>query len=128
MLGRYKIYRGQRPKTDPPPAGIRQDTRKHRERHCLHPAAIDVRAYLDNPTNDNWLAFKKKYLKLLEDRLKKDPRRFEDLAALAIREHVYIGCNCPTTKNPNVERCHTVLALEFMKLKFPKLKIVFPKT
>lgn len=128
MLRRYKIYRGPRPKTDPLPAGIRQDTRKHIERHCLHPASRDVAAYLAAPSNHNWVTFKKKYQQLLEDRFEEHPKRFEDLAALAMQGHVYIGCNCPTAKNPNVERCHTVLALEFMKLKFPKLEVGFPMT
>jgi hypothetical protein len=35
MLARYKIYRGQRPRTGPLPVGVRQDTRWRHERANL---------------------------------------------------------------------------------------------
>ena len=41
-------------------------------------------------------------------------------------EEVYLGCSCPTKKNPNVNHCHTVLALRFMSEHYPALDIVFP--
>jgi hypothetical protein len=39
---------------------------------------------------------------------------------------VYLGCSCPSRANPDVQRCHTVLALQFMKKKYPKLRVVLP--
>ena len=49
-----------------------------------------------------------------------------NLAALASERDVYLGCNCPTKANPRVDRCHTALALRFMKERFPELEVVFP--
>jgi len=62
----------------------------------------------------------------LEERWEADPTPFNDLAGLAIGEDVYIGCSCPTTKNPEVNHCHTVLALKFMKERYPALEVEFP--
>jgi hypothetical protein len=40
---------------------------------------------------------------------------------------VWLGCNCPTAKNPDVRRCHTVLALQFMKERYPALEVRIPE-
>lgn len=128
LLSRYKIYRGTRPKEDPLPAGIRQDIRKHIKGHCLHPDAAEVSAYLSNPTAAAWRTFKQMYMNCLEERYKKDPAPFKKVAESARKSDVYLGCNCPTAKNPDLRRCHTFLALQFMHKKFPSLKVKFPTT
>ncbi len=125
MLVRYKIYRGKPPADAQLPEGIRQDTRKH-TRHCLRPPAESVLEYLANPSTEAWKKFESSYLRCLDERRKADRTPFDDLADLAIAENVYIGCSCPTVKNPDVKRCHTVLALKFMKERYPDLKVEFP--
>jgi hypothetical protein len=125
MLARYKIYRGKRAADAKLPAGIRQDTRKH-TRHCLRPTAEMVSAYLANPSTEAWKKFESSYLGTLEQRWAADPTPFDDLADLATGQNVYIGCSCPTAKNPEVNHCHTVLALKFMQERYPALEVEFP--
>ena len=125
MLGRYKIYRGKRPDDDPAPEGIRQDTRKH-TRHCLRPTAEMVERFLGLPSDASWNEFASAYRRLLEARIVQDATSFQQLAQLAQEQDVYLGCSCPTKKNPDVQRCHTVLALRFMKQRFPWLEIEIP--
>ena len=125
MLARYTIYRGKRPAGDSLPDGIRQDTRKHTQ-HVLRPPGGLVVAFLKGDGSVTWDNFRDQYLRCLEDRFENDPGTFEDLAALATAERVFLGCSCPTKKNPNVNRCHTILALEFMNGKFPSLHVEFP--
>lgn len=124
-LYRYKIVRGKRPVSAPLPKGIRQDTR-WRTSHCLRPTEAIVNGYLKNLTEAAWKAFERQYLALLEQRYAKDPAPFHELATLASVQDVYLGCNCPTKKNPDVRHCHTFPALTFMRHKFPKLDVVFP--
>ncbi len=125
MLARYKIFRGKPPVDARPPVGIRQDTRKH-TRHCLRPPAQIVLDYLDDPTDETWEAFASGYISSLEDRFTADRSPFDALAELATQNDVFLGCSCPTAKNPDVRRCHTILALNFMHKHFPRLKIVLP--
>jgi len=125
MLARYKIYRGKRPPADPQPVGIRQDTR-WRTRHPLHPTQDIVERYLASPTEEAWRAFRAAYLNLLDKRFSGDRESFDRLADLARANNVFIGCSCPTEKNPRVDHCHTWLALEFMKHKYPDLTVDFP--
>jgi hypothetical protein len=125
MLARYTMYRGKRPASDPLPDGVRQDTRKH-TRHCLRPAADMVTRYLADPKSYPWREFKQDYLRLLGERFAVDRRSFDDLTELASTTDVYIGCSCPTKKNPDVSHCHTVLALGFMEKRYPKLVVRFP--
>ncbi len=125
MLARYKIYRGKPPADAQRPEGTRQDTRKH-TRHCLRPPEKIVVKYLDNPSTEAWKKFKSSYFRSLEDRYEADRAPFDDLADLATAENVYLGCSCPTVKNPDVNRCHTVLALKFMKDQYAALEIEFP--
>ena len=125
MLARYKIHRGKRPANEPLPAGIRQDTRKH-TRHCLRPTPEIVTAYLAEPTLEAWAKFKTEYQKVLAARYAEDSTPFDQLATLAADNDVYIGCSCPTQKNPNLNHCHTVLALEFMRDQYPELVVRFP--
>ena len=125
MLARYTMYRGKRPTSDPLPDGVRQDTRKH-TRHCLRPTEEMVRRYLADPDSYPWREFKQDYLRLLRERFAADRPPFDDLAKLAAETDVYIGCSCPTKKNPDVSHCHTVLALGFMRRHYRKLKIEFP--
>jgi hypothetical protein len=125
MLARYKIYRGKRPADVSLPAGVRQDTRKH-TRHCLRPPAQIVAEYLAEPTSSSWEKFAAEYLRNLDDRYKADATPFDNLAELSTAEDVYLGCSCPTVKNPDVGHCHTVLALGFMKQHYPALDVEFP--
>lgn len=125
MLSRYKIRRGKRPEGDPLPEGVRQDTRKH-TRHCLRPEARSVESYLANPVAERWEKFQRAYLYELEKRFEADRTPFDGLAKLARERDVYLGCNCPTERNPDPRHCHTIPALAFMKQKYPDLKVVFP--
>lgn len=125
MLARYKIYRGKRPPSDPLPDGVRQDSR-FRTRHVLRPTKEMATAFLTAGTDAAWKKFAAEYRKLIAQRFREDRRPFDELAALATAEDVFIGCSCPTEKNPRVDRCHTYLALQFMKAKYRKLRIRLP--
>jgi hypothetical protein len=125
VLARYQILRGKRPPDDPLPSGVRLDVRKH-VHHVLSPNAGSVVKLLDDPTPTAFRAFAREYEALLVARFREDRAPFDALAERASAEDVYIGCSCPTRKNPDVNRCHTVLALRFMKKKYPKLRVVFP--
>jgi hypothetical protein len=127
MLSRYTIYRRRPAGAGPLPDGKRQDTR-YRTRHPLRPTQNLVDAYLSNPTDSAWRGFRRDYLALLEKRFREDRKPFDELAALAADNDVYLGCSCPTKKNPIPCRCHTYLALEFMKKKYPPLDVVIPGT
>ena len=125
MLARYKIYRGKRLPDDPLPEGVRQDTR-WRTRHCLRPPQESVEKYLEHPGDDAWDEFWRDYLNVVESRYQSDKAPFDELADQAQESDLFLGCSCPTQKNPDVYRCHTVLALEFMKSKYPFLKTEMP--
>jgi len=125
MLARYKIHRGKPPADAQQPDGIRQDTRKH-TKHCLRPPKEIVLEYPADPSAKTWKKFESSYLRSLEQRWKADSTPFDDLANLATTENVYLGCSCPTAKNPDVHHCHTVLALKFMHERHPALKVEFP--
>jgi hypothetical protein len=112
MLGRYTIVRGA--KSASLPRGVRQDTRKHTH-HCLRPTAEMVaRVLADDATAADWRTFAHDYRELL--------------AELARGQNVWLGCNCPTAKQPDVKRCHTSLALAFMKRHYRDLEIREPFT
>ncbi|WP_394846077.1 hypothetical protein LZC95_01275 [Pendulispora brunnea] len=124
MLARYSIVRGA--PASSLPKGIRQDTRKH-TRHVLRPTADlveEVLAHADDPSA--WRAFTASYRELLSERFAEDRGPFDALAELARANDVYLGCNCPTAKNPDVRRCHTALALAFMKKHYPDLDVRKP--
>ena len=125
MLGRYQIQRGKRTAGNPLPDGIRQDTRKH-TRHVLRPHTDQVQRYLERPSLAAWHRFAAAYRELLEERFAADAGPFEDLAELARRANVWIGCSCPTKNNPDVRRCHTYLALRFFADHFKDLEIDWP--
>lgn len=125
MLARYKIYRGKRPEDDPLPQGTRMDTRKH-TRHVLRPETSMVERFLADGSEAAWRRFRDDYLKRLERRFETDRGPFDDLARRATDGDVFLGCNCPTKANPDVTRCHTVLALGFMKRKYRSLPIALP--
>lgn len=125
MLARYTMHRGKRPADDPLPEGVRIDTRRH-TRHCLRPARELVDAYLEQPSETTWKRFAAAYLALLAERFAADRSPFDALAEQARAQDVYIGCSCPTRDNPDVNHCHTVLALRFMARRFTKLKVVMP--
>ncbi len=125
MLSRYTIYRRRPADAGPLPDGIRQDTR-HRTKHVLRPAEEIVEAYLADPTDPAWHTFRREYLALLESRFEADRVPFDRLAKLAMEADVYLGCSCPTKKNPVTGRCHTFLALEFMNNKYSNLEVMSP--
>ncbi|HVH97549.1 MAG TPA: hypothetical protein VM869_02520 [Enhygromyxa sp.] len=123
MLARYQIARGV--PASALPKGVRQDTRKH-TRHVLRPSEAIVEAYLAAPSEAAWRRFAKDYRKLLAQRFAEDRRPFDQIAELARETDVWLGCNCPTKKNPNVEHCHTWLALEFFRKHYPELEVRMP--
>jgi len=125
MLGRYRIVRGARPPGDPLPEGIRQDTRKHTQ-HCLRPSADIVAQFLKQPDAAGFRRFRAAYLQLLKARFRADRSPFDALVELARSRDVFIGCNCPTRKQPNLEHCHTVLALRFLEEHYPGLPVRWP--
>jgi len=126
VLGRYHIVRGKRPPEDPLPEGVRQDTRKH-TKHVLRPDAEAVEGYLRDPGPAAWRAFARDYKALLARRRAADPGAFDALAQLAREQDVWLGCNCPTARNPDVRRCHTFLALEFLARAYPDLEVDWPE-
>lgn len=125
-LARYRIVRGRRPPDDPLPDGHRIDTRKH-TRHFLRPDPQRVARLLEDPEDaDNVEAFRQAYRQLLERRFEQAPAQFEALAQLAREGDVFLGCSCPTKRQPDVARCHTVLALAFFAQHFSDVEIVGP--
>jgi uncharacterized protein YeaO (DUF488 family) len=125
MLARYRIVRGARDDDDPLPDGVRQDTRKH-TKHILRPSTDLVMLLLDDSNEETFERFARGYRELLEQRFARERERFDALAELARRDNVYLGCNCPTARQPEVRRCHTVLALAFMRRHYPALVIREP--
>jgi uncharacterized protein YeaO (DUF488 family) len=125
MLARYQIVRGARPKGNPLPAGVRQDTRKH-TRHVLRPESALVTRFLRDPSPKGFEHFRAGYKALLERRFNRERERFDSLAELAREADVFLGCNCPTAKQPDVAHCHTTLALHFFAQHYPDLVVRFP--
>lgn len=125
MIGRYRMVRGRRPAGEPLPEGVRQDTRKHTG-HVLRPDAAAVEALLAELSEDAWQAFAAGYRALLEARAQSTPEALDELARLAREGDLWLGCSCPTARNPDVRRCHTVLALEFMSRRYPDLEVRWP--
>jgi hypothetical protein len=82
---------------------------------------------MDDPGEENWRRFESEYREFLTQRFAGDRVPFDRLAAVAREKDVYLGCNCPTKRNPDVRRCHTLPALRFMKAKYPDLVVVFPQ-
>ena len=94
--------------------------------HILRPSEEIVKAYLAEPTVQAWKKFAAQYLRMLKKRFNENRISFDKLAQLAEREDVYLGCSCPTAKNPDVNHCHTVLALRFMQERYSDLTVRFP--
>lgn len=124
MLSRYQMRRGAR--AADLPEGVRQDTRKH-TRHVLRPTDAIVKAYLAKPSDAAWAKFAERYRALLEQRFAEDRAPFDELARLARETDVWLGCSCPTKANPSVRHCHTWLALEFMRERYPDLEVRMPE-
>jgi hypothetical protein len=85
-----------------------------------------VRKFLSSQASYPWERFEQDYFQVLESRFREDRTPFDKLAELASHQDVYIGCSCPTEKNPDVYHCHTLLALRFMQQHYPGLKVLFP--
>jgi hypothetical protein len=127
MLARYQIRRGQPLAALPARvrSGRRQDTRKH-TRHCLRPAPGLVRALLaSSPARRaaSWQVFARSYRALLAQRFARDRAPFDALCRLATDGDVFLGCSCPSAANPDPRRCHVVLALRFMRERYPGLDV-----
>jgi hypothetical protein len=120
MLARYTMVRGA--PASKLPKGIRNDTRKH-TRHVLRPTEELVDSIGPAAEESAWRAFAHEYRALLARRFAEDRAPFDALAALAREHDVYIGCSCPSAKNPDVRRCHTAYALAFMKKHYPDLDV-----
>jgi len=82
--------------------------------------------YLAAPSDDAWQRYRDAYMALIEERFRENRKHFDQLADLARENDVFIGCSCPTIANPKIDHCHTYLALEFMRSKYPKLRIKMP--
>jgi uncharacterized protein YeaO (DUF488 family) len=126
VLARYQIVRGARAADDPLPDGIRQDTRKH-TRHVARPSAELVSAFLRDPSRAGFETFRSGYLALLERRFSAERERFDAIAEQAKEADVFLGCNCPTAKQPDVAHCHTTLALQFFAAHYPWLRVRLPR-
>jgi len=83
--------------------------------------------FLSDPGAAAFRQFSARYESDLQARFARDRSAFDALAERAENDDVYLGCNCPTRTNPEVTRCHTVLALRFMKRKYPRLPIQMPR-
>jgi hypothetical protein len=105
---------------------MRLDVRKH-TKHVLRPPEGAVEVLFANPTADAFKRFAAGYDAELERRFEADRAPFDAVAEAATQGDVYIGCSCPSSVNPDVKRCHTTLALRFMKAKYPKLRVALPK-
>ena len=130
MVGRYQIKRGVSLSAQPDRVqrGVRVDTRKH-TRHCLRPPERLVRALLAMPPRERaagWTAFERAYTEVLEQRFAEDRSPFDALRELATDRDVFVGCNCPTANNPDLQHCDTVAALRFMQRMFPELRVELP--
>jgi hypothetical protein len=126
MLARYQMLRGKRPPDNPLPDGVRIDVRKHTA-HVLAPEPNMVDALLVDPEDPKRVErFRKAYLALLEHRYERDHAPFDDLARQAKGRDVFIGCSCPTRRQPEVGRCHTVLALRIMADRYSGLDVRLP--
>lgn len=121
VLSRYQMKRGV--PAAQLPEGVRQDTRKH-TRHVLRPREQSVVAYLGGEMS--FEDFAADYRATVAARLEADPAPFDALARLATDQDVYLGCSCPSRANPDVRRCHTWLALELMRERYPSLEVRFP--
>lgn len=124
MLTRYQMARGV--PAARLPKGVRQDTRMH-TRHVLRPTAALVKRYLAAPGDEAWARFARAYRALLAERFAGERPAFDEIAALARAGDVHLGCSCPTKQNPSVKHCHTWLALEFMRERYPDLDVRMPR-
>ncbi|WP_437316539.1 hypothetical protein [Sorangium sp. So ce385] len=124
MIARYQIVRGRRRDGDPLPEGRRYDTRKHTQ-HVLRPTPEIVEALLSDPSQASFERFRAAYIAVLDQRFAEQASRFDALAQEAREGDVFLGCNCPTARQPDVRRCHTSLALEYLARKYPDLDVRF---
>lgn len=84
-----------------------------------------VENYFACPSQTAWNVYEKQYLSLLSGRFGARQAEFDTFAELARMADVFVGYSCPTVKNPEVYKWHTILALRFMKNKYPWLYVRF---
>ncbi len=89
----------------------------------LRPDADAVEAFLARPDAEAFGVFRVRYEATVARRFAEDRTPFDALAALAREGEVFLGCACPTKRQAHPERCHTALALAFMKTHYPDLRI-----
>jgi len=123
VLSRYQMARGV--PASKLPKGVRLDTRKHTQ-SVVRPTATMVAEYLAAPSDAAWKRFAREYRAVLLERFRADRAAFASIAERATTEDVYLGCSCPTQKNPSVRHCHTWLALEFFRERYPGLDVRMP--
>jgi len=124
VLARYTIVRGA--PSSSLPRGIRQDTRKH-TRHVLRPTKELVDSVLGRgATEEAWAEYPARYRAILDERFAANRKPFDRIAMFARFHDVHLGCNCPSSKNPDVRRCHTIVALAYMKERYPDLDVRMP--
>jgi len=58
-------------------------------------------------------------------RLEGGRTEFDALAAMSREQDVYIGCSCSTQKNFDVNHCHTLFVLKFLKRKCRGSDVIF---
>ena len=92
----------------------------------LRPEATAVRRFLAAPSDAAWRDFAEAYRRTLGQRFASEREAFDALAQAAREGDLWLGCNCPTMANPDVRRCHTWLALEFLAAAYPDLEVVWP--
>ena len=64
-----------------------------------------VRAFLDAAEAGRdaaWTEFARRYRQLLADRFEVDRAPFDALAEAARQRDVFLGCSCPTARQPDV--------------------------
>lgn len=122
VLGRYQMKRGV--PAAALPAGTRVDTRVHTRHPLRPPSKRAVEELLADPAA--WDAFAAAYRAAVARRFAAQRAPFDALAEAARAGDVWLGCSCPTAKNPDLRHCHTWLALAFMRATYRDLEVVFP--
>jgi len=120
VLARYQIVRGKRPEGNPLPEGVRVDIRKH-TKHFLRPTR-QRRGVPERPGRRAFRQFSARYDPTCRPVSPKNGARSTPCGTGRKRRRLP-RMHCPTRTNPEVTRCHTVLALGFMKRKYPRLPI-----
>jgi len=99
------------------------ESTQHNSKHVVRPTKDIVVEYLANPTDEAWEKFESAYVAILQQRFQENRKPFDELADRARNGKVLLLCDCPTKHNPAPNHCHTIPALQFMKARYPDLKV-----